>query len=357
MVSVEGDTGAGRIVAQRVVGCIEVAVAEEKMAGPLLPPGREQNPNYLRERKGDGTSEAIFTFGTCRAWTVRHADKNGLWGEAELIDREKELLAPMRRGGFDLLNQWMAPWEYLLVHHDPAEHWENANGHFEAIPVAESEGWRSDQYFDQGRAAAFDDLVDMFEGDAGDPIVRMLLTPLPHLLFRMSEHPWHGGSSFWSPWENPEVPKSSMNGFCATEGMTAWDFFKADPRAPKDDVHSILFDKQANFFRYLIARWGYSSAVGAWVLLDEIEGIGDEEAYYPDRSGYWKHPECDRWLGDAIRLFKGRLQRASDGVAYDGDPYGHPVSAACSSINGTFAPGDNVDWRWGDADAKPDLLE
>ena len=96
-------------------------VSEESYApiGPLVAPRIGQPPNYLRRLRSDGSSESLWLFGACRAWVVAAQDPHNDWSPDEWLDRETELFAPMREGGFNLLNQWMAPWEFGLVHHDP----------------------------------------------------------------------------------------------------------------------------------------------------------------------------------------------------------------------------------------------
>ena len=70
-------------------------------------------------------------YGTCRPWSVRQPSSTSVWGTDELIDREADLFTPMRQHGMNLLSQWMAPWEYLLIHHARAEHWEQPDGTFD----------------------------------------------------------------------------------------------------------------------------------------------------------------------------------------------------------------------------------
>ncbi len=321
-------------------------------------PTAGENPHFLREQQADGTSTAIWLFGNCRAWNVDPLRQDPVWTPHEWIDRELELLPALRANGFNLLNQWMAPWEFLLVHHDRAEFWRQPDGSWKRIAMPNQIQWTPHQYIDQGRAKAFDALVAACEGDGEVPIIRLLLAPLPHACFQTRGHPWGAeGHSGFSP-ENDRSGRGrdrllGLSGF--RPGMWIWDFFDADPRQPLADWRSQLFDHQANYFRYLIARWGYSRAIGLWVIMDELEGVGDHIGIMAERSGWWRFPQCERWLGDIVRLFRGKLTR-SDGRQYAGDPFGHPLHAATTSAGGQGQRGGNLDWQGGPAGARVDVL-
>ncbi|MFW6159482.1 MAG: hypothetical protein ACOC8E_09005, partial [Planctomycetota bacterium] len=333
------------------------AAADARIAGPLIVATGEQNPRCLRVLNPDGSSRATWLFGACRAWVVRSQDKHNDWSPHEWLDRETELFAPMRDGGFNLLNQWMAPWEFLLVHHDRAEFWRTGKGVWKRRPIPKTAAWSSYQCFDQGRAAAFDKLVEQCEGGPGVPLIRMLLSPLPHQCVQVKEHPWGSQESGWSP-ENDAGKQSleRLNGFSGfRRKMSVWAFFEADPSRPLDDPRSQLFDHQANFFRYLIARWGYSRAVGVWVLVDELDAVGNVVGVMKEKTGWWGHPGCGQWLANVVRMFRGRLKR-SDGLAYGGDPFRHPLHVATTSFGGGAGRGGNIDWSGGPKDARPDVF-
>ena len=360
-VFLEGRAAAGgAVVTGRRILDEAIAVRfAEGTPGPLVAPGEGQNPRYLRRLAADGSSEAIWLFGACRAWVVRSQDPNNDWAPHEWLDRETELLAPMRGAGFNLLNQWMAPWEFLLVHRDRAEFWREggANGAWKRHPIPEGAAWTAYQAFDQGRARAFDEFVRGCEGGPGKPTVRLLLSPLPHQCFQVKEHPWGSQESGWSP-ENDAGKQTleRLNGFSAfRKDMSVWEFFEADPAGPLAGARAQLFDHQANFFRYLVARWGYSRAIGAWVLVDELDGVGDVVGVMAERTGWWGHPACDRWLANVVRLFRGKLVR-SDGLRYAGDPYRHPLHAATTSYGGEAGRGGNLDWTGGPEGVRPDLF-
>ncbi len=334
-----------------------LASVEPGIAGPLVAPSGSEHPAYLRSRESDGGTRARWLFGACRAWVVASDPAVGGWAACEGIDRDRDLLPMLRENGFDLLNQWMAPWEFLLVHCDRAEHWRGDDGGWAREPLPAAAAWMSWSSYDQGRAKAFDRLVASCEGSAGKPTVRMLLSPLPHQCFQMKSHAWGRNESGWSVADDGGASApAKLNGFSAFHAGDAWSFFAADPRVASDDWRARLFDYQADYVRYLIARWGSSRALGLWVLIDELDGVGDEHGIMALKTGWWAHPDCSRWLADMVRLMRGSLSRA-DGLAYAGDPFHHPLHAATTSIGSEFAPEGNIAWDGGPlADARPDVV-
>ena len=352
----EAGAGVEKVKATRDLPWTIEVEADERLSGPLVAPGKNDPPRYLRRLKSDGGSQALWLFGACRAWVSEIQDANNDWSPHECLDRETELLAPMRAGGFNLLNQWMAPWEFLIVHHDRAEFWREKN-QWRRVERSKEFAWTSYQCYDQGRARAFDDLVRLCEGDAAKATVYLLLSPLPHQCLQVKEHPWGGQESGWNP-ENDAGKQTAerLNGFSGfSPKMEVWEFFAADPRKPLADRRSQFFDHQANYWRYLTARWGYSRALGVWVLVDELDAVGDVVGRRAQRTGWWGHPDCERWLADMVRLFRGELKRG-DGLWYSGDPFRHPLHAATTSFGGEAGRGGNIDWEGGPEGARPDLF-
>ncbi len=335
-----------------------VARVDPALAGPLIAPSREA-PRYLRRLAADGSSKALWLFGAARAWVVHHAKDAKLsgWSRHASLDRQRDLFAPMRAAGFNLLNQWMAPWEYLLVHHDRTEHWRQKDGTWRRHALPARAPWEAHRAFDQGRAKAFDALLRACESGPEDRPIYLLLSPLPHQTVQMRAHPWGAHESGWSPADDGgKQDASKLNGFSGfLPKMSAWQFFEASPRAPRAEWRSKLFDHQANFFRYLIARYGASRALGVWVLVDELDAVGDALGSRADRRGWWAHPANGRWLADVVRLFRGELVRA-DGLRYAGDPYRHPLHAATTASDGRLDDAGNLAWRGGPSGARPDLF-
>lgn len=343
-----------QLMEQRIAASVRADVE-----GPLVAPAGNDNPGCLRELRADGHSRATWLFGACRAWVVESDAKGLAWEPFEGIDRARDLFPVLRANGYNLLNQWMAPWEYLLVHHDRGEQWRSDDGHWHRHALPADAAWKPWACYDQGRAKAFDALVRQCEGGAGETTVRLLLAPLPHQCLEM-----HGG--VWGDDADPtaaddaaaHLAAAKRCGFSAFKsGMSAWDFFAADPQAPHDDWRSRLFDAQANYYRYVIARWSASRAIGLWVLMDEIDAVGDAIGVRSRPSGWYAHPDCDRWLTRIADLFGGRIVGA-DGQHYDGDPYRHPLHAASTSFGGDFQPGANLEWTWSppDGQARPEVV-
>lgn len=330
--------------------------------GHLLPADPAQ-PRLLRQRRPDGAATQRWLFGANRAWVVASDAKGPGWSPVEGIDRERELFPLLRSAGYDLLGQWFAPWELQLVHRDRAEHWRSADGTWTRHALTTDAPWSPWRSVDQGRAAAVDDLVRLAQGGPaqggpGAATLFLLLSPMSHKSLAMRSRNWAGAESNWSVEDDASgAPPVKSNGFSAFRPppMAAWDFFAADPTAPLADWRSQLFDAQAAFWRYNVARWGAYSAVGLWSLGDELDATGDELGLMRDGSGWFARPECARWLVNTVRLFRGRLTR-SDGLAYSGDPWGRPLHAATTSIGTEFTPGGNLEWDGGPADARLDSV-
>lgn len=328
------------------------AVADARLDGPLVMPGPHQAPGWLRARRGDGGSAATWLFGACRAWVVDSDPHGPGWAPFEGLDRERQLFPQLRAAGYDLLNQWLAPWEFLLVHQDRAEHWRVA-GRWQRTPLPAQAAWRPWACYDQGRAAAFDRLVEACEGAPGERTIRLLLTPLPHGCMTAAGQPWGAQAPADAPgFRAPE----QRCGLSALPGLEeCWDYFAADPRAPAEDWRAQLFDWQAAHLRYVVARWGASRAIGLWVLADEIDAVGDELGVMRAGRGWWGHPDCARWLADQVALLRGTLLRP-DGLRYGGDPWRHPLHASTTS-SGTGADADgNLAWDGGPPGGRVDVV-
>ncbi len=318
------------------------AGARADAEGPLI-----AGSPWLRELRPDGSSVARWQFGACRAWVVESDAAGDGWAPFEGIDRGRDLFPLLRANGYNLLSQWMAPWEFQLVHRDRAEYWRDARGSWSRRELVREAHWTPWACYDQGRAAAFDTLVRQCEGGPGKPTIRLLLAPLPHRCVEMAGSGDPGPTSNWrAPAEGGGQAPMKLCGFSAFKPeMDAWEFFAADPAAARDDWRSRLFDAEANYFRYLVARWSSSRALGVWVLMDEIDMTGDQLSLLARGNGWFAHAECGRWLDNLARMMQGSLARG-DGLPYAGDPYAHPLHAATASIGSEFLPGANLEWRW-----------
>jgi Domain of unknown function (DUF5060) len=131
-------------------------------------------------------------------------------------------------------------------------------------------------------------LIDTVVKDAQKKGVFIIFTIWDHPELRDNTHPWGNGN-----WER--------NGFSKLTSID--DFFKSD--------ESWVW--QENFYRYVIARWGYSPAIGMWQTVSEINGTNSY-----DNTDFW-HERVNAYF-------------------IDNDPYRHPTTASRSG---------DVDWEEG----------
>ncbi len=140
------------------------------------------------------------------------------------------------------------------------------------------------QAFSMEDAERFDLLI----ADAEAQGIKLLLGIWIHDLLRDAPHPWSG---FYDWSSNPFNQLTTADGFFSDS--TSWEF-------------------QKNYYRYIIARWGYSSSVAMWHLVAEINGtnaIYDPYAMNNDERGW--HNRMNRFFSE-------------------NDPFGHPTSVSGS---------------------------
>jgi hypothetical protein len=123
-------------------------------------------------------------------------------------------------------------------------------------------------------------LIDMVVKDAQKKGVLLVFTIWDHPSLRDDTHPTAGGQ--WA-----------LNGFSRLGDIRSF-FTSAE-----------AWDWQANFYRYLIARWGYSPAIGLWQTVSEIDLTN---AY--DQLNPW-HEKMNAYF-------------------VENDPYRHPTTASYS---------------------------
>ena len=133
-------------------------------------------------------------------------------------------------------------------------------------------------------------VLDLIVRDAEKKGIFLVFTIWDHAQLRDSTHAWGPGQ-----WE--------ANGFSKLTSIK--DFFVSD--------ESWVW--QENFYRYVIARWGYSRAIGMWQTVSEINGTN---AY--DQTNSW-HEKVNAYF-----------------IA--NDPYRHPTTASKSG---------DVEWSEGHA--------
>jgi hypothetical protein len=131
-------------------------------------------------------------------------------------------------------------------------------------------------------------LMDLVVKDAQKKGVFLVFTIWDHPELRGPGHPWGDGN-----WAGNGFSKlGDINSFFTSDEMWAW---------------------QENLYRYLIARWGYSPAIGLWQTVSEINGTN---AY--DQTNPW-HEKVNAYFAA-------------------NDPYRHPTTASMSG---------DVDWPEG----------
>jgi hypothetical protein len=133
-------------------------------------------------------------------------------------------------------------------------------------------------------------MIDLVVKDAQKKGIFLAFTIWDHPELRGEGHPW--GDGRWAG--NGFSQLGDISSFFTSDEMWAW---------------------QENFYRYIIARWGYSPAIGLWQTVSEINGTN---AY--DQTNPW-HEKVNAYF-----------------VA--NDPYRHPTTASMSG---------DVDWPEGHA--------
>ena len=126
-------------------------------------------------------------------------------------------------------------------------------------------------------------LIDLVVEDAAKKGIYLIFTVWDHNLLRGTSHPWGNGQ-----WQ-------SLNGF--NKLGTLEEFFTGDE----------MWAWQENLYRYFIARWGYSPAIGMWLTVSEIEGTdvgGHKDAWHAKVNQYfaehdaYRHPTTASMAGD-----------------------------------------------------------
>jgi hypothetical protein len=139
-------------------------------------------------------------------------------------------------------------------------------------------------------------VIDMVVKDAQAKGIYLVFTIWDHPQLRDENHAW--GTGNWR-----------TNGF---NKLSDLDAFFTDPEA---------WAWQENFYRYIIARWGYSPAIGLWQTVSEINGTN-------------AYTQTDAWHSKVTAYFTAN------------DPYRHPTTASMAG---------DIDWPAGHA--AMDLLQ
>ncbi len=179
------------------------------------------------------------------------------------------------KGGYDLDSGFPTLYKLQAAHENYIVWWPFYN----TSPISNS----YDNYF-----APKMDIMDLVVRDAQKKNIKLIFTIWDHPELRDSTHAWGPGQ-----WQSNGFSKlGDINSFFTSEEAWAW---------------------QENLYRYIIARWGYSTAIGMWMTVSEINGTN---AY--DQTNPW-HEKVNAYF-------------------QTNDPYHHPTTASMSG---------DVDWPEG----------
>lgn len=124
------------------------------------------------------------------------------------------------------------------------------------------------------------DILDLVLRDAQKKDVKLIFTIWDHYQLRDGTHAWGPGQ--WGT--NGFSKLGSIDSFFTSDESWAW---------------------QENFYRYIIARWGYSTSIAMWMTVSELNGTN---AY--DQANPW-HEKVNAYF-------------------QKNDPYHHPTTASMS---------------------------
>jgi hypothetical protein len=234
-----------------------------------------------------GTREGFLT--TNDNWTFRFDSGKPFRGIGENIGWEsrvwendlhdyEHLLGMLSSNGGNFFRTWMAPWNMPLE-------WETV--------VDTRRYTNSEDYYHRGGIARMDELVELCE--------RLDL-------YMMLAFDWHGALQTGDRWNIN--PYNAQNGGPAS---TPAEFFTSAQAR----------ERYKDRLRYIVARWGYSTSIGAWEFFNEIDNAaynGTESALAipPDAIASW-HDEMSTYLKEI-------------------DPYDHVVTTSVShrELSGLF---------------------
>jgi len=188
------------------------------------------------------------------------------------------LLASLSENRANFFRAWMCPWNFPVA-------WPEVS--------STSRYTSSEEYFNPSGIRRLDEVVDMI-----DSLGLYMMLAMNH----------HGGLIEGGEWEHNRYNKA--NGGPAA---TPTEFFtSAEARE--------MFKNQ---LRYLVARWGYSTHIGAWEFFNEV----DNAVYFGQDSILIPHQAVTDWHREMASYLKSI------------DPYGHIVTTSVShrEIEGLYA--------------------
>jgi hypothetical protein len=262
---------------------------------------------------GEDSWRIRFTLSSGGAWTYHISVKDSR-GQSTANEGEFTVVPSDLHGWIILGNSFDPSYSgHYLVHHDGTPFY--GVGHCDALNVL-IDGFDIEDgvgLFDDMKAAnenyvvwwsmysnpifgsSYDDysignmkVIDAVVKDAEKEGIYLIFTIWDHPNLRDDTHAWSGGN--WI--RNGFSKLGAINSFFISDEAWAW---------------------QENLYRYIIARWGYSRAIGMWLTVSEINGTN---AY--DQTDPW-HKKVNEYF-----------------VAHD--PYRHPTTASGSG---------EVDWPTG----------
>jgi hypothetical protein len=262
---------------------------------------------------GEGAWKMRFTPSQEGVWTysVSVSDANG----KSALHRGEFLVTPSELHGWIIpSNSFDAAYSpHYLVHHDGTPFY--GVGFCEALNIL-IDGFSSEdgvKLFDNMKAAganyvvwwpmysnsifgsSYDDysvpnmkVIDAIVKDAEKEGILLVFTVWDHPNLRDETHAWGEGN-----WRRNGFSKlGDIDSFFASDEAWAW---------------------QENLYRYIIARWGYSTSIGIWQTVSEINGTN-------------AYDQTDAWHAKVNAYF------------VENDPYRHPTTASGSG---------EVDWPTG----------
>lgn len=245
---------------------------------------------------------------------LEYADKTPFYGIGYCRPYDADdpgIFMDAREHGVNLIHYWMAPWDTLLT----------------VAPVTPNREGSAFYRYEQSRAAEVDRVI----GHAESNKVKLVFTIWTHDALRdFNYHTWRKNGSWQKTfdWKDNE-PEEFFNAFSQIDSPSMSQKFFHDPK---------YLRYQDQLYRYIIARWGYSEAIGLWNLASEMYGT------------YANSLKCVRWQDPLYVTNKNALvgldpyqnmdTNQVDGNDYTlpwityinsffktNDPYGHPTTA------------------------------
>ncbi len=245
------------------------------------------NDSHYLEHDDDSP---FFGLGYCRCWD---GDDEGFFAEAQ-------------EHGINMIHWWMAPWDTMLTV-KPAYSWET---------------WREKSSYDtyeQTRAEKLDRII----GYAEKHDVKLVFTIWPHDAIRdFNYHKWRINGSWQRAFDHKfSEPEWYINAFSELDDP---------PRNQKFFYDDVYKEYQNRLYRYIIARWGYSEAIGTWALASEMFGTFANSANCIEY-------QSSQWATNKVGLFGLDPYEHLDYSQCDGSDY---TASWLSYINGYFKTND-----------------